>query len=373
MVTGSTSWRSPYPIASAPRLSLGPDERSVAARAQVSGNAWLAVWVPALLAGRDGAPVRVAPVAHLGDLLGFIVAERRATDTDFDEERGPGARRPRPPARPRPAQRAPRHRPPGQPRRAAGAQHRARRLPRPASSPPPTRAAAGSSATSTTAPSSTSSRWPSSSGLARQLLDADPATAATMLEELRDDAQVTLTELRELAHGIYPPLLRTRGLPEALQAAANRAVLPTNVEAGELPRFDPDVEAAVYFCCLEAIQNAGKHAGADAHRHGRRSATSTGCCASPCTTTAPASIRDAVGRRPRLRQHGGPPRGVRRHPARRQRAGRGHDGGGAHPRCVRQRCRGYPGPLVRLCGRARVRLFALSDRRGADPDLVGDS
>ena len=44
-------------------------------------------------------------------------------------------------------------------------------------------------------------------------------------------------------------------------AAANRAVLPTSVEVDELPRFDPDVEAAVYFCCLEAIQNAGKHAG----------------------------------------------------------------------------------------------------------------
>jgi signal transduction histidine kinase len=102
-------------------------------------------------------------------------------------------------------------------------------------------------------------------GLARQLLDADTATAAAMLEELRTDAQVTLTELRELAHGIYPPLLRTRGLPEALQAAANRAILPTTVVADELPRFDPDVEAAVYFCCLEAVQNAGKHAGPDAH------------------------------------------------------------------------------------------------------------
>jgi signal transduction histidine kinase len=51
-----------------------------------------------------------------------------------------------------------------------------------------------------------------------------------------------------------------RGLREALVAAANRAVLPTDVEA-DVGRYPPDVEAAVYFCCLEAMQNAGKYAG----------------------------------------------------------------------------------------------------------------
>src|SRR5205085_9546258 len=91
-------------------------------------------------------------------------------------------------------------------------------------------------------------------GLARQLVDGDPATVATLLEELRADAQTTLTELRELAHGIYPPLLMDRGLGEALRAAANRSVLPANVDA-DVGRFPPDVEAAVYFCCLEALQN----------------------------------------------------------------------------------------------------------------------
>ena len=94
-------------------------------------------------------------------------------------------------------------------------------------------------------------------GLARQLVEADPAAVATLLEELRGDAQATLTELRELAHGIYPPLLMDRGLPEALRAAANRAVLPTEVVA-DVGRYDSEVEAAVYFCCLEAMQNAGK-------------------------------------------------------------------------------------------------------------------
>ena len=58
-----------------------------------------------------------------------------------------------------------------------------------------------------------------------------------MLEELRGDAQTTLAELRELAHGIYPPLLRDRGLAEALRTAANRAVLPTEVTAEGIEDF----------------------------------------------------------------------------------------------------------------------------------------
>src|SRR4029077_10543963 len=73
--------------------------------------------------------------------------------------------------------------------------------------------------------------------------------------------QDTLTELRELAHGIYPPLLRDRGLPEALQTAANRATLATTVDADGLGRYPEGIETAVYFCCLEAMQNAVKHAG----------------------------------------------------------------------------------------------------------------
>src|SRR5262249_52229041 len=101
-------------------------------------------------------------------------------------------------------------------------------------------------------------------GLARQLVESDPAAVAAMLEELRTDAQTTLAELRELAHGIYPPLLIDRGLAEALRAAANRSILPADVSA-DVGRLPLDAEAAVYFCCLEAMQNAGKHAGDGAH------------------------------------------------------------------------------------------------------------
>jgi signal transduction histidine kinase len=71
-------------------------------------------------------------------------------------------------------------------------------------------------------------------------------------------------ELRALAHGIYPPLLADRGIEEALRSAAGRATLPAQVEASGLPRQSAEVEAAVYFCCLEALQNAGKHAGPEA-------------------------------------------------------------------------------------------------------------
>jgi len=221
------------------------------------------VCVPALLTGRDGASVRVAPVAHLGELLGFIVAERRATDTEFDEDEdrvlsdlarqlGLALHNVRldtalqaslDELQIRNAQLVA-----SRARIVAAADESRRRIERNLHDGAQQHLVA----------------MAVKLGLARQLLDADAATAATMLEELRDDAQVTLGELRELAHGIYPPLLRSRGLQEALQAAANRAVLPTTVVADELPRFDPDIEAAVYFCCLEAIQNAGKHAGAGA-------------------------------------------------------------------------------------------------------------
>ena len=85
-----------------------------------------------------------------------------------------------------------------------------------------------------------------------------------MLEQLGGDLQDAVQELRDLAHGIYPPLLADRGLAEALRAAGTRAALPTSVDADGVERYAPPVEAAVYFCCLEALQNAGKHAGEDA-------------------------------------------------------------------------------------------------------------
>jgi signal transduction histidine kinase len=100
--------------------------------------------------------------------------------------------------------------------------------------------------------------------LARDLASSDPEKAEELLEGLDDEIQATLEQLRDLAHGIYPPLLQDRGLADALPAAALRAPITAQVQAHGLGRYRPDVEATVYFCCLEALQNAAKHAGAGA-------------------------------------------------------------------------------------------------------------
>jgi signal transduction histidine kinase len=97
--------------------------------------------------------------------------------------------------------------------------------------------------------------------LARQLAHSDPAAVPALLGEIAADARRALEEVRDLAHGIYPSLLLDRGLAEALRAAAAAAGLPARVEAVHLERYAPDIEATVYFCCLEALRNAARHAG----------------------------------------------------------------------------------------------------------------
>ena len=98
---------------------------------------------------------------------------------------------------------------------------------------------------------------------AREVLAAHPKMAQDILAGLALDLQHALDELRELAHGLYPSVLVDHGLAEALRSAARHSPVPVEVEIGELGRFDPLREAAVYFCCAEALQNAVKHGGAD--------------------------------------------------------------------------------------------------------------
>lgn len=86
----------------------------------------------------------------------------------------------------------------------------------------------------------------------------------TELRQLEEVAQEALTELRELAHGVYPPLLATQGLAPALAAAARRTKVAVRTEIEPIGRRAPEVEAAVYFCCREALQNLDKHAGSGA-------------------------------------------------------------------------------------------------------------
>jgi signal transduction histidine kinase len=96
--------------------------------------------------------------------------------------------------------------------------------------------------------------------LARDLTPRDPAKAAEMLTQIDAEIQTALDDLRDLARGIYPPLLIDEGLGAALDAQARRSLVPTTIRADGLGRYAPEVEAAVYFSCLEALQNVAKYA-----------------------------------------------------------------------------------------------------------------
>lgn len=242
------------------RLTVSASEEGTLTRAGVSGPAWVKVWVPELLAGREDATVRVAPITHSGELLGLIVVERSAEADQFNQEderiltelaRQVGLTlhnvrldsalqasldEVRRQAEALQASRA---------RIVAAANAERRRIER----------NLHDGAQQHLVALAVKVR------LARQLGERDPARANTVLEELGGDLEDALQELRDLAHGIYPPLLADKGLAEALASAARRAVIPTDVRSTDLGRYPAEVEAAVYFCCLEALQNAGKHAG----------------------------------------------------------------------------------------------------------------
>jgi signal transduction histidine kinase len=98
--------------------------------------------------------------------------------------------------------------------------------------------------------------------LARQLVERDPTRTEEMLAQIEAETQAALEDLRDLARGIYPPLLADKGLGAALEAQARKALFPVRVDADGVGRFDQEVESAVYFSCLEALQNIAKYAGA---------------------------------------------------------------------------------------------------------------
>jgi signal transduction histidine kinase len=243
-------------------IRLAEKESEVVARAHAQGNAWMQVWLPALVEQHRDRVLRVAPLVHSGELLGVVLCARTAEQPPFNEEEERVLTE--------------------LARQVALALHNSALDTALQASLVDLRFANEELRASRARIVETADQsrrqiernlhdgaqqhlvaLAVKLGLARQLVGADPAAVATLLEELRADAQATLTELRELAHGIYPPLLMDRGLPEALRAAANRSVLPTEIDA-DVGRFPPNAEAAIYFCCLEALQNAGKHAGESA-------------------------------------------------------------------------------------------------------------
>jgi PAS domain S-box-containing protein len=99
-------------------------------------------------------------------------------------------------------------------------------------------------------------------GAERASDDADEA--AELFRRIGSDASAALDEVRALARGVYPALLVDHGLVEALRDAASRSPIDAQVRARGVRRYPQEVEAAVYFCCLEALQNAEKHSGATA-------------------------------------------------------------------------------------------------------------
>jgi signal transduction histidine kinase len=243
-------------------LILTPAEEAVVARAGVVGSAWLRMWLPGLLAGREQAALRAAPITHSGELLGLIVVERppdlpfsdeeeqvlaalarqvglafhnvrlgSALETSLDELRLQADEL-----------RASRS------RVVAAADAERRRIERDLHD----------GAQQHLVALAVNLR------LARELAESDPDGARAVLEQLAGDVHEALEEIRDLAHGIYPQLLVDRGLSEGLRAAVSRAPLRARLEIGAIGRYRPDVEATVYFCCLEALQNVGKHAGPDA-------------------------------------------------------------------------------------------------------------
>lgn len=103
-------------------------------------------------------------------------------------------------------------------------------------------------------------------GLARQAVRESPEEAAERLAQTEQAASGALAELRDLAHGIYPPLLADHGLDAALAAQARKAPLPVTVEVNGTGRYPQETEAAVYFAIGEALQNVAKYAQASGVR-----------------------------------------------------------------------------------------------------------
>jgi signal transduction histidine kinase len=241
-------------------LVLTPAEQSVVAKAGIAGQTWARIWLAGLIEGREGAELRVAPVTSAGELLGVILVQRPAGAEPFaqSDERvlaelarqlGLALRNVR---------------------LDSALQASLDELRRQAEE---LRASRARVVTAADAERRRIERDLHDGAqqhlvglvvnlrLARELADADPAEAKALLESLGHDARQAFEELRELAHGIYPPLLLDRGLAEALGAVASRAGVGARLEASAISRYPPQVEATVYFCCVEALQNAAKHAG----------------------------------------------------------------------------------------------------------------
>jgi signal transduction histidine kinase len=247
------------------RIQLNKAELAAVAGARVSGTSWTSMWLPSLLdpfGSSEDTHVRVAPITHMGNLLGLIVAGRSEAaglfeieddtlladlarqvglalhNVHLDSALQESLEELRNKNRLLQESRA---------RIVTAADESRRNIERNLHDGAQQRLVALAVKLQ----------------LAK-LKSADPEALGHILDDLGEEVGQTIEEMRELAHGIYPPLLRDAGLGEALRRAAARSTIATKADIHTDNRFDPGIEAAVYFCCLEAMQNAAKHAGSSA-------------------------------------------------------------------------------------------------------------
>jgi signal transduction histidine kinase len=242
------------------RVPLTPAEETVIVNARVSGNAWASSWLPELLPREPASAIRVAPLTHQGALLGLIVIERQRQAASLAEETDETLEE--------------------LAREVGGALQNARldsaleatldQLRERAAELQASRARIVEAADAERRRIERNLHDGAQqhlvalavkAGLARGLLERDPARARALLEEFTADVHRAVEELRSLAHGIYPPLLSSEGLAKALGVACMRSAIPASIEAQGVRRYPPAMEAAIYFSCLEALQNAAKYAG----------------------------------------------------------------------------------------------------------------
>jgi len=244
-------------------IPLDPRERSITASSGVTGSAWAGVWLPGLIQNTGSGAQRVAPLTSHGELFGLIVIERKrhrerlARDSDavlgeLAREVGAGLQKRRLDANLRETlaevRRQATELEASRARIVAAADAERRRMERDLHDGAQQHLVAIAVKTR----------------LVQQLAATNPAQARALSEELTADVEAALEDLRILAHGLYPPLLTSDGLSQALAAAARRAAVPVRLETRDVGRYPPEVEAAVYYCCLESLQNVAKHAGRDA-------------------------------------------------------------------------------------------------------------
>jgi signal transduction histidine kinase len=249
------------PHREAPPLLVGEKERTVVARAGVSGGTWLEVWLPQLADAT--VTTRVAPIVHAGQLLGMIVVTKALEAEPLDENDDQVLTE--------------------LARQVGLALHNIQldsALQASLDELQRTNVALQESRLRIVSAGDAERRKLERNlhdgaqqhlvamavklRMAEELVEDDPPAAVRAIEDLRQALKDTIVELRGLAHGIFPPLLSSGGLAEALPASAGRSALLTTVDAAGIGRFSPEIESTVYFCCLEAMQNAAKHAGDDA-------------------------------------------------------------------------------------------------------------